>query len=54
MKFTLHQLKVFGMVARHKSMTQAARQLHMTQPAVSIQIKQLQEAVDIPLIEVIG
>ncbi|MDZ7660579.1 LysR family transcriptional regulator [Fodinibius sp.] len=54
MKFTFHQLKIFGMVARHKSMTQAARQLHMTQPAVSIQIKQLQEAVDIPLIEVVG
>lgn len=54
MNFTLHQLNVFGMVARHKSMTEAARQLHMTQPAVSIQIKQLQEAVDIPLIEVVG
>jgi len=35
-------------------MTEAARRLHMTQPAVSIQIKQLQEAVDIPLIEVVG
>jgi len=42
------------MVARHKSMTEAARRLHMTQPAVSIQIKQLQQAVDIPLIEVVG
>ena len=54
MNFTLHQLHVFGMVARHKSMTEAARRLHMTQPAVSIQIKQLQQAVDIPLIEVVG
>lgn len=54
MDFTLHQLKVFGMVARHKSMTQAARRLHMTQPAVSIQIKQLQESMDIPLIEIVG
>ncbi|TYP92735.1 DNA-binding transcriptional regulator, LysR family [Fodinibius salinus] len=54
MKFTLHQLYVFGMVARHKSMTEAAQHLHMTQPAVSIQIKKLQEAVDIPLIEVVG
>jgi len=42
------------MVAKQKSMTEAARRLHMTQPAVSIQIKQLQEAVDIPLIEVVG
>jgi len=54
MNFTLHQLYVFGMVARHKSMTEAARRLHMSQPAVSIQIKQLQEAVDIPLIEIVG
>lgn len=54
MNFTLHQLRVFGMVARHKSMTEASRQLHMSQPAVSIQIKQLQESVGIPLIEVVG
>lgn len=54
MNFTLHQLQVFGMVARQKSMTEAARQLHMSQPAVSIQIKQLQESVGIPLIEVVG
>jgi DNA-binding transcriptional LysR family regulator len=54
MDFTLHQLNVFGMVARHRSMTKAAKELHMTQPAVSIQIKQLQEALGIPLIEVIG
>lgn len=54
MNFTLHQLRVFGMVARHKSMTEAARQLHMSQPAVSIQIKQLQESVGIPLIDVVG
>ncbi|MDZ7716383.1 MAG: LysR family transcriptional regulator [Balneolaceae bacterium] len=54
MHFTLHQLYVFGMVARQKSMTEAARQLHMTQPAVSIQIKQLQEAVGIPLVEIVG
>ncbi|MFH5832923.1 LysR family transcriptional regulator [Halalkalibaculum sp. DA3122] len=54
MNFTLHQLQIFGMVARHKSMTEAARQLHMSQPAVSIQIKQLQESVGIPLIEIVG
>lgn len=54
MDFTLHQLEVFGTLARRRSMTKAANELHMTQPAVSIQIKQLQEAVGIPLIEVIG
>lgn len=54
MNFTLHQLEVFGKVVKHRSMTKAAKDLHMTQPAVSIQIKQLQEALDISLIEVIG
>lgn len=54
MDFTLHQLEVFGTVVRNRSMTKAANELHMTQPAVSIQIKQLQEALGIPLIEVIG
>ena len=54
MNITLHQLYVFGTVARLKSMTEAARRLHMTQPAVSIQIKQLQESIDIPLIEIVG
>ena len=54
MNFTLHQLIVFGAVARHRSMTKAANELHMTQPAVSIQVKQLQESVGIPLVEVMG
>lgn len=54
MNFTLHQLYVFGMVARYKSMTRASNELHMTQPAVSIQIKKLQDTLDIPLIEIIG
>lgn len=54
MNFTLHQLYVFGMVAQKKSITRASKELHMTQPAVSIQIKQLQDAIDLPLIEVVG
>ncbi|HKJ32246.1 MAG TPA: LysR family transcriptional regulator [Balneolales bacterium] len=54
MDFTLHQLYVFGMVARFKSITRAANELHMTQPAVSIQVKKLQNSIDIPLIEIIG
>lgn len=54
MDFTLHQLRIFGTVARHRSMTKAAKELHMTQPAVSIQIKQLQQAAGIPLFEVIS
>ncbi|MCG2588494.1 LysR family transcriptional regulator [Rhodohalobacter sulfatireducens] len=54
MNYTLHQLKVFAEVAKCRSITKAAESLHMTQPAVSIQMKQLQESVDIPLIEIIG
>ncbi|HKI47014.1 MAG TPA: LysR family transcriptional regulator [Balneolales bacterium] len=54
MNFTLHQLYVFGMVAKKRSITKASKELHMTQPAVSIQIKQLQDAVDLPIIEVVG
>lgn len=54
MNFTLHQLKVFLVVAELKSITQAARELNMTQPAVSIQLKNLQDQFDLPLTEVIG
>lgn len=54
MNYTLHQLKVFEAVALKKSITKAAGFLHMTQPAVSIQIKQLQQTVGTPLIEYIG
>jgi len=54
MSFTLHQLDVFASVAKNKSITKAANELFMSQPAVSIQVKKLQEHFDIDLIEVIG
>lgn len=54
MNYTLHQLQVFAKVAEYKSITQAAAQLHMTQPAVSIQLKNFQNQFDVPLTEVIG
>ncbi len=54
MHFTLHQLKVFTVVVEYKSITKASVVLNMTQPAVSIQIKKLQEQFDFPLTEVIG
>lgn len=54
MNFTLHQLKIFQVVVRLKSITKAAETLNMTQPAVSIQLKNLQDQFDIPLTEVIG
>ncbi|MTI38111.1 LysR family transcriptional regulator [Fulvivirga lutimaris] len=54
MHYTLHQLKVFVKVCQYKSITKAADELHLTQPAVSIQLKKLQDQFDIPLTEVIG
>lgn len=54
MSFSLHQLLVFASVARNKSMTKAAEELYMSQPAVSIQVKKLQEHFEIELFEVIG
>jgi DNA-binding transcriptional LysR family regulator len=54
MNYTLHQLHVFLKVSQTKSITKAAEELHLTQPAVSIQIKNFQDQFAIPLTEVIG
>jgi DNA-binding transcriptional LysR family regulator len=54
MNFTLHQLQVFLKVTQAKSITKAALELHLTQPAVSIQLKNFQDQFDIPLTEVIA
>ena len=54
MNITLRQLKVFESVARHLSFTRAAEELYLTQPAVSMQIKQLEQHVGLPLFEQIG
>jgi DNA-binding transcriptional LysR family regulator len=51
---TLHQLKIFDAVARHMSFSRAAEELHLTPSALSIQVKQLAEAVGQPLFEQIG
>ena len=51
---TLRQLKVFESVARNLSFSRAAEDLHLTQPAVSMQIKQLEDNIDLPLFEQIG
>lgn len=51
---TLHRLRVFEAVARLASVSAAARELHLTQPAVSMQVKQLEEQVGMPLTERIG
>jgi DNA-binding transcriptional LysR family regulator len=54
MNYTLHQLQVFLVVVRTESITRAAEEMHMTQPALSIQLKNFQSQFDIPLTEVIG
>jgi DNA-binding transcriptional LysR family regulator len=51
---TLRQMRVFAAVARHMSFTRAARELHLTQPAVSQQVKLLEGEVGMPLFEHIG
>lgn len=54
MNITLRQLKVFEAVARHSSYTRAAEELHLTQPAVSIQVKSLEESIGLALFEQFG
>lgn len=54
MNYTLHQLKVFLKITQNKSITKAAIELHLSQPAVSIQLKNFQDQFDVPLTEVIG
>ncbi len=54
MYMTLRQLTLFRAVAQHLSFTRAAAELCLTQPAVSIQIKQLEGHIGSPLFEQIG
>lgn len=54
MHITLRHLRIFEAVARHGSISRAATELHLTQPAVSMQMKQLEEQIGLPLLEQIG
>jgi DNA-binding transcriptional LysR family regulator len=54
MNYTLNQLHVFLKITQTLSVTKAAEELNLTQPAVSIQLKNFQEQFDIPLTEVVG
>lgn len=54
MNITLRQLRVFSAVAHHLSFTRAAEELCLTQPAVSMQVKQLENQLDVPLFEHLG
>ncbi|MGY5848579.1 LysR substrate-binding domain-containing protein [Salegentibacter sp. HM20] len=54
MNYTLHQLKIFLKVTQTRSVTKASEELHLSQPAVSMQLKNFQDQFEIPLTEVIG
>ena len=54
MNLTLRQLRVFEAVAEQLSYTRAAELLHLSQPAVSMQVKQLEETIGLPLLEKMG
>lgn len=54
MNITFRQLEVFEAVARLLSYTRASKELHLSQPAVSMQIKQLEVNTGLPLFEQLG
>lgn len=51
---TLPQLHLFESAARHGSVTRAAEELHLSQPAASVQLRKLSETVGVPLFEQVG
>ena len=51
---TFRQLEIFNAVARHLSYTRASEELHLSQPAVSMQVKQIENLIDAALTEKIG
>ena len=54
MQVSFRQLQVFLALVEHKSITAAARACHVTQPTVSMQLRELTTVVGLPLYEVIG
>ena len=54
MNYTLSQLEIFLRIVQTGSVTKASELLHLTQPAVSIQLKNFQSQFDIPLTEIMG
>lgn len=54
MNYTLNQLRIFLKIVDLESITKASEELHLTQPAVSIQLKNFQNQFEIPLTEVVG
>lgn len=53
MNYTLNQLRIYLKITQTLSITKSAEQLNLTQPAISIQLKNFQQQFDYPLIEVI-
>ena len=54
MNYTLNQLQIFLKIVQTRIVTKAEVELHLTQPAVSIQLKNFQEQFQIPLTEVVS
>lgn len=54
MNYTLNQLQIFLKIVQTESVTKAAEELHLTQPAVSIQLRNFQDQFEISLTEVVG
>ena len=50
-ELTIRQLRALAAVQKHKSVTAAAKQLHLTQPAVTLQLRNLQAIAGLPLIQ---
>src|SRR3954468_24505337 len=53
-ELTMRQLRALAAVEKHRSVTAAAKQLHLTQPAVTLQIRNLQSLAGLPLIQRTG
>ena len=51
---TIQQLRLFESVGRHRSITRAAREVNLTQPSVSMQVRTLEEKIGMPLTEQVG
>lgn len=54
MNYTINQLRIFATVVKTESITKASEELHLSQPAVSIQLRNFQDQFDVPLTEVVG
>src|SRR5438105_7607270 len=53
-ELTMRQLRALAAVQRHRAVTAAAKQLHLTQPAVTLQLRTLQALAGLPLIQRTG